>query len=126
MILWISGIIEAELNVPFLSTMKFIQPRLNDVTTGFDNDSIQKIRFIFILNRDPVTEYKRFNKKAKILDARVRIDYEEFRDSSDLHRVEMFINAIIVVIEKIEGTDTMGFSKDELINQLKEIALQAG
>ena len=117
MILWISGIIEAEVNAAFFDTMKSVQKQLDEITSSNDfGDAVEKIRIVFIINRDPITEFRRFNKKIKTLDARVRIDYEEFLDSSSKKRIKMFVAALDTVLQKTQKFNESEFKKNKLMS----------
>jgi len=123
MILWISGIIEAEINASFFETMKFVQSKLNFIATNIDSgNAIQKIRIVFVINQDETSEYQKFIKKDKILDARVRINYDEFKAASRNERIEMFIKSIIKVLNKIKFSELEGFSKNLLVNTISNIS----
>ncbi|MBD2768465.1 hypothetical protein IC235_11245 [Hymenobacter sp. BT664] len=126
MILWISGIVEAEVGDAFFETMKIVQSGLNTITkeTDFGN-AIEKIRVVFIINRDPTPEYRRFGKKDKTLDARARINYIEFRDSSKMHRIRMFIETIAEVIGKTNNFSNEEFDKQSLLVRLQSVVLQS-
>ena len=125
MILWISGIIEAEVNAAFFSTMNFVQSKLDKIASTTDlGGAIEEIRVVFVVNRDPVTEFRRFTKKDKTLDARVQINYDEFRYSSEVHRVKMFVDAMVGVIEKTVNFTAAEFDKTTLVDKLQTIASQ--
>ena len=126
MILWISGIVEAEVGDSFFDTMTFVQSNLDAIAENANfGNAVEKIRIVFIINRDPTTEYRRFSKKDKTLDARVRINYDEFRDSSEAHRIKMFVEAMMGVIAKTTNFSQEDFNKQLLIMHLQKIVLQS-
>jgi hypothetical protein len=123
--IWTTGIIEGEVNDPFFKTRKFVQTSLNalcsEIHTG---GAVEKIRIVFIINRDPISEFRRYNKKDKSLDIRVKIDYDNFLNSVDGHRVRLFVDAMITSIRKITSPKDNEFNKELLSKAINTIALQ--
>lgn len=124
MIIWTTGIIEAEINSAFFQTRKIVQDRLNEFIPNLQFDSIvEKIRIVFIINRDVISEYHRFSKKEKALDIRVRISYDEFRNALLPEQIKMFADAMITSISKINNFQQHEFDKEKLIKLVRQIAI---
>lgn len=120
---WTSGIVESETGDLYRNARNQVQKALNLMAIhNFYGDAIKEVNIIFIVNRDSINEYRRFMQKAKSLEARVRIPYEEFLASDDSSRVKMFIHAMADVIEKTPDFKDGSFHKESLINDLLKIS----
>ena len=123
MIIWTTGIIEAEINASFFQTRRFVQDQLNQMLPNlYFGDAVEKIRIVFIINRDNISEYHRFSKKEKTLDIRVRISYDEFQNSSSIDQVRMFVDAMITSIGKVNSFQQTEFDKKQLVECIEHIA----
>jgi len=123
--IWTTGIIEAEVNDPFFRTRRFVQGSLNALCLEDHNGgAVEKIRVVFVINRDTISEFRRYNKKDKSLDIRVKIDYDIFLSSSDSQRVCMFVDAMVTSIKKITSPKGNEFNKELLSGAINTIALQ--
>ena len=124
MIIWTTGIIEAEVNSAFFQTRKIVQDLLNELILNINfGNGVEKIRIVFIINRDSISEYHRFSKKEKTLDIRVRISYNEFRDALLPQQTKMFVDAIVTSISKINNFKQHEFDKDELIKLVRQMTI---
>jgi hypothetical protein len=123
--IWTTGIIEAEVNDPFFRTRKFVQASLNALCLEvYNGGAVEKIRIVFVINRDPISEFRRYNKKDKSLDIRVKIDYNVFLNSLDIQRVRMFVDAMVTSIKKTTSPKGNEFDKELLSEAINTIALQ--
>lgn len=123
MTIWTTGIIESEVSAFFFQTRNFIQPQLNLlIPLGDYGSSVEKIRVVFVVNRDDISEYVIFRKKEKILDIRTLIDYDRFRDSSPSHRVQMCIQSLNDAIGSFNKMEKAEFDKQELIRTISRIS----
>lgn len=126
MIIWTTGIIEAEVNPVFFQTRKYFQSYLDEICSDIKaGDTVKKIRVVFVVNRDAISEFQRFSKKEQILDIRVRVPYEEFRDSSLSGRVVMFMRGLTASIDKVKVFKKAEFDKAELIRAIEAIPVSS-
>ena len=122
--IWTSGIIEAEVNAAFFTTRNTLQPQLNRiVSTNYFGDAVEKMLVVFIVNRDVITEARRFTRRDKTLSLSIRahINYAEFLESTDTHRVNMFIDAMKTMLRNTLNFDSTQFDKQLLIEKLDTI-----
>ena len=117
---WISGIIESEVGDFYLQTRKAVQGYLNLLAASEKyGTAVKELNVIFIINRDAINEYQRFMQKAQSLEARVRIDYDSFRDSSERQRIEIFTDALVAVIQKVTKFSPSQFNREALIQDIE-------
>jgi hypothetical protein len=90
----------------------------------YNRGAVEKIRIVFVINRDPISEFRRYNKKDKSLDVRVKIDYDVFLNSSDSQCVRMFVDAMVTSIKKTTSPKDNEFDKELLTEAINTIALQ--
>lgn len=122
--IWTTGIIEAEVSDLFFKTRRFVQASLNTLCLEiYDEGAVAEIRIVFVINRDPITEFQRYNKKDKTLDIRVRINYDDFLTSSDTQRVRMFVDAMVTSIKKTTNPKDNEFDKELLSKVIDTIVL---
>jgi hypothetical protein len=122
MVFWISGIIDAEVNAVFFNTRRVVQSELNALTAAIDmGPAIQKIRVIFVVSKDSIAAFSRFTKKEAVLDARICLDYDAFLQCSDLDRIQMFVESLVLLIQKTTNFDETAFDRERLIKALKAI-----
>jgi hypothetical protein len=122
MVFWISGIIDAEVNAVFFNTRRVVQAELNALTAAIDiGPAIQTIRVIFVVSKDSITAFRRFTKKEAVLDARICLDYDAFLQCSDLERIQMFVESLVLLIQKTTNFDEIAFDRESLVKALKAI-----
>ncbi len=119
---WISGIVEAEVGDAFWRTMKTVQNGLN-LFSGSEKygTGVKEMNIIFVISKDDIKEYRRFMKASQSLEARIRIAYDEFRDASDVRRIKMFTDALVVILQKTNSFDEYQLSKQNLIKDIQAI-----
>ena len=59
--------------------------------------------------------------KTKSLEGRIRIDYEFFIQSSENQRVKMFIDGLVIMLQKTINFNTTEFDKEKLIKDIELI-----
>lgn len=98
MILWMSGEIMADVSDAYRLCRKEIEAQVNKLLS-LENftSSIQEWAFVAILREEDSPDYDEIAKKTsrgKELEFRLKIPYLEFRDGSNVEKINLIINAL--------------------------------
>ena len=117
--LWIGGEIEADVEESFRHARRDVQAAINDIISekvyqvdlgGWDCIAI-------IRNDDCFDEICKYSKKTKEMDLRLKLDYKNFKSSSELERKQMLFAMLIrsLSILKEKGAIKDGLLSDALL-----------
>jgi hypothetical protein len=101
MIFWLGGIVEAQNGDAFRHARNTAQAQLNALAMPVNKEAlVAEINVVFVINQDTAPgEFRRFVKKERALNARVRIAYGPFLTASETERVRLMLAAVVHLIE---------------------------
>ena len=120
---WLSGIVETENSEAYRHARNATQAKLNALAIPVsDGVPVAEINAVFIINQDTEpSEFRRFVKKEKVLNARLRIAYGHFLSASETERVKLMLEALIRMIENTTNPADWGVEKTTLCQALTGI-----
>jgi hypothetical protein len=123
MIFWLSGIVETGSGDAYRYARNATQAKLNALPVpASQGTSVAEINVVFIINQDTEpTEFRRFVKKDKALNARVRIAYGPFLSASETQRIRLMLAALLHMIENATHPIDWGPEKKTLCQALTEM-----
>ncbi|WP_210522014.1 Imm44 family immunity protein [Hymenobacter terricola] len=123
MIFWLGGIVEAQNGDAFRHARNTAEATLNALAMPVNQEAlVAEINVVFVINQDTGPgEFRRFVKKERALNARVRIAYGPFLAASETERVRLMLAALVHLIENTANPADWSLEKRTLCLMLTEM-----
>jgi hypothetical protein len=120
---WLGGIVEAQNGDAFRHARNTAEAKLNALAMPVGDEAlVAEINVVFVINQDTGPgEFRRFVKKEKALNARLRIAYGPFLSASETERVKLMLAALVHMIENTANPADWGLEKRTLCQALTEM-----
>lgn len=123
--LWMSGEIQHDVAEGYREARLVVQSKVNERLQGITlNTNLDQWAFIGIIRPDDHPDYqevKKFDKRHRTIEFRLKIDHAQFLSGSHAERVVLIIQALM---RSVDLMNSLGIDSDD-IDKLKSLLLDA-
>lgn len=120
--IWIGGEIESHIINLFRPVRNWVEQNLNEYISRYTFElEVEKIRMCFVMRKDFVTEYCKYNEKKKSTSILLNIDSDEFINSSEFEQRKIIFDNVISAINWLDRKNEEDLSPlKKLLREFKE------
>jgi len=122
---WMSGEIQSEVDDKFDATWKVIEAELNQCVEGKNyGEGLKEWAFIAIILKPGFDEYypeiKRYRKKKREVEFRLKIDYKEFLKGNAEANLKLFAQSVLRSFSLMREMNIKNFDLERLTNDVSQ------